>query len=57
MTREDDFIKALQEITEARGRFNCDPFEHAKNCIADMAQTAIDVLKKHGIEPLGNGPQ
>lgn len=52
-----DFIEALQDITEAKGAFKRDPFEHAKSCITDMAQTAIDVLKKHGITPRGNGPQ
>jgi hypothetical protein len=52
-----DFIEALHEISEARGAFKMDPFEHAKSCITDMAQTAINVLKKHGIEPRGNGPQ
>lgn len=46
-----DFIEALQEITEAKGAFKRDPFEHAKSCLRDMQKIAIDVLCKHGIEP------
>lgn len=47
-------IEALQEITEAKGRFSMDPFEHAKNCVRDMAALAVDALKKYGIEPRRN---
>src|SRR5690348_1561026 len=47
------FEEALQEISEAKGAFKRDPFEHAKSCIRDMQEIAIDVLKRHGIEPRG----
>ena len=49
----EDFIEALQEISEAKGAFKKDPHEHAKSCIRDMQATAIDVLKKHGVKPRG----
>lgn len=48
-----DFIEALQEISEAKGAFKRDPHEHAKSCIRDMQTLARDVLIKHGIEPRG----
>ena len=46
-----DFIEALQEITEAKGAYKRDPFEHAKSCVSDMQALAVAVLRKHGIEP------
>lgn len=48
-----DFEEALQEISEAKGAFKRDPHEHAKSCIADMQEAAINALKKHGISPRG----
>lgn len=48
-----DYIEALQEISEASGRFNRDPHQHARNCIEDMQACAIRVLTKHGITPRG----
>ncbi len=53
ITAEECFVEALQEITEAKGAFRKDPFEHAKNVIRDMQAVAIEVLTKHGIKPRG----
>jgi hypothetical protein len=53
ITAEECFIEALQEITEAKGAFRQDPFEHAKNVIRDMQALAIEVLTRHGIKPRG----
>jgi hypothetical protein len=49
----EDFTEALQEISEAKGAFKRNPFEHAKSCVVDMQEIAINVLKKHDIEPRG----
>lgn len=49
--RLSDFEEALLEITEAKGAFKMDPHEHAKSVIHDMHQTAVAVLKKHGLAP------
>jgi hypothetical protein len=49
----DDLIEALQEISEAKGAFKKDPFEHAKSYIVDMQELAINALKARGIEPRG----
>jgi hypothetical protein len=48
-----DLIAALQEISEAKGAYKRDPFEHAKSCVVDMQTIAIETLKKLGIEPIG----
>lgn len=47
----EDYIDALQQITEAKGRFNRDPVTHTHNCLCDMQAIAINVLRKHGIKP------
>jgi len=49
----DDLIEALQEISEAKGAFKRDPFEHAQSCIRDMQEIAIAALTKRGIKPRG----
>lgn len=36
--------RALEWISEGKGRFSCDPLTHADNCIADMKQVALDAL-------------
>lgn len=53
MNDRDDFLEALQEISEAKGAFRRDPHEHAKNCIREMQGIAFDVLNKYGITPRG----
>jgi hypothetical protein len=51
MSALSDFGDALQEITKCEGAFKRDPYEHAKSVISDMQRIAIDVLRKHGLEP------
>lgn len=51
--RSNDFLEALQEISEARGTYRCDPIEHAKNCIREMQAIALNALNKYGITPRG----
>lgn len=46
-----DYEQALLEITEAKGAFKCDPFEHAKSVIHDMHAIAVKVLQKHNVTP------
>jgi Cu2+-containing amine oxidase len=53
MNDRDDFQEALQEISEAKGAFSQDPFEHARNCVRDMQALAIEALTKYGITPRG----
>jgi hypothetical protein len=48
-----DFIEALQEISEAKGPYKSDPFDHCRACVTDMQRTAFEVLRKHGIAPRG----
>lgn len=36
--------EALKEISEGKGAFSRDPFQHAQNCIEDMKQLALDAL-------------
>lgn len=43
----DALVKALEEIAEGKGAFSRDPFQHAKNCIEDMKQIALDALAAH----------
>ena len=49
----DAFIEALQYISEAKGAYKQDPFEHARSCVVDMQATAIKVLRERGIKPRG----
>lgn len=51
MEKLDDFIDALQQITEAKGRYSRDPSTYAKNCICDMQAVAVHVLRKWGVKP------
>lgn len=51
--RESEFVEALQEISEAKGAFKRDPFEHCQSCVRDMQEIAIAVLTKHGVKPRG----
>lgn len=48
----DAFQDALQQITQAQGRFNRDGVEHMRNCLQDMQAIAINVLRKYGIKPI-----
>jgi len=36
--------RALERISEGRGRYSRDPLTHAANTIDDMKQTALDAL-------------
>ena len=38
-------VEVLKEISEGKGRYNPDQFEHAKNTIQDMKELAIQALK------------
>jgi hypothetical protein len=48
-----DFIEALQEISEAKGPDHEDDLERAIGCIANMQQLAFEVLRRHGFTPRG----
>lgn len=49
----DAFIEALQAISEAKGAFNRDPLKHCENCLREMQEIAISVLRERGITPRG----
>jgi hypothetical protein len=42
----EELRKALTEISEGKGRYNTDPFTHARNTIEDMVQLATEALSK-----------
>lgn len=42
----DDFIEGLQEISEGKGRYSLDNFEHARNTIDDMKEIATKLLNE-----------
>lgn len=47
LSRErDELLAALEEISEGKGRYNQDQFEHAKNTIEDMKQIALEAIQK-----------
>lgn len=46
-----DLIEALQVVAEAAGPFDRDPLTHAHNTLRKMQHTAVNALRKHGIEP------
>jgi hypothetical protein len=41
-----ELLATLREISEGRGRFSRDNFEHARNTIEDMKQLALDAIAK-----------
>jgi len=41
----DKLIEALKEISEGKGRYSLDQFEHCRNTVEDMKELAKDALK------------
>jgi len=42
------FKKALEEISEGKGAYKMDPYEHARSCIEDMKLLATQALNPNG---------
>lgn len=36
--------ESLQEISQGKGSYSCEPLQHAENTVRDMKQLALDAL-------------